>query len=864
MDRMVKTGEAVMIYTGRQTKEISFPLGGIGAGCIGLSGNGHLIDWEIFNQSGKGISNGWSHFAVRAEKNGKVLDFRLLHGDEYPPYSGSYAPGTEHSFRGFGWGPFDTLMCGWPHFRKHTFRGEFPFAEIDFEEPEFPGKINLHAWSPFIPGNSRDSSFPAACFRIELENNTDEELDYTCIGLLANPWTNPEHRNKIQENKLMLTSGLPEENLKAGDLTLTLLPCSANISGQEYLYRGGWVDDREVYWSDIQKGGTFKNRFYETARPDFKDHGFLAAHVSLAPGERKSVRFCITWNIPRRKNTWTKNIEELARAEGIKNVWRNYYATQWKNSSDSADELTRNIERIEQETAAFHDALFFGNIPEPIKEGVSANLATLKTATCLRLEDGTFYGWEGVGSFWGSCPGSCTHVWNYAQTLPFLFPDLERSMRESHLKYSVDSCGGSHFRLQLPLGIHAKETDFRPCADGQFGDVMKFFRDWKICGNDEWLKHWWPTLRKNIEYAWSEKNPDRWDPDKTGILHGRQHHTLDMELFGPNAWLSGHYLGALSAASQMAEAVGDLEFSTLCRDLFLKGREFLDENLFNGEYYTQKINLKNPALLETFGDAKDFYWNSESGEIKYQIGDGCAIDTPLGQYYASLYGIGDVFDPERNLSSLKSIYRNNYKKSVRDVFNPWRIYSVNDESGVQICSWPEGHTRPVIPIPYNTETMHGFEWSFAAHLAMVGMLEESEEIVRSIRFRYDGEKRNPWNEIECGSNYARSMAAYGLIPALSGFRYDAVRGMIGFFPKKTDFRSFWSLGSVWGTVSCSASVSELSFLYGGCLLREIGFPKNAAAVLKNGSAVPYSVKDGVHRFPSPLKIEKGDVLRFEF
>ncbi|MBO7299685.1 MAG: hypothetical protein J6V41_07785, partial [Kiritimatiellae bacterium] len=142
------------------TQKVSFPLGGIGSGCIGFTGNGHLKDWEIFNKSAKGSFNGISHFAVRAESGGKVIDFRLCHGDEVSSFEGVYAPGDDRQFRGYGWGPVNELLCGWPHFKNHTFIGEFPFAKILFEDSHFPGKVNMEAWSPFIPGNSQDSSMP--------------------------------------------------------------------------------------------------------------------------------------------------------------------------------------------------------------------------------------------------------------------------------------------------------------------------------------------------------------------------------------------------------------------------------------------------------------------------------------------------------------------------------------------------------------------------------------------------------------------------------------------------------------------------------------------------------------------------------
>ena len=106
---------------------------------------------------------------------------------------------------------------------------------------------------------------------------------------------------------------------------------------------------------------------------------------------------------------------------------------------------------------------------------------------------------------------------------------------------------GLSFRLSLPLGTHY--TTERPCADGQFGGILKLYRDWKLSGDLDWLRRLWPAATRSLEYAWSPDNPDRWDPDQTGVLWGRQHHTLDMELFGPNSWLTGFYLGALKAGA---------------------------------------------------------------------------------------------------------------------------------------------------------------------------------------------------------------------------------------------------------------------------------------------------------------------------
>src|SRR6516162_367947 len=208
---------------------------------------------------------------------------------------------------------------------------------------------------------------------------------------------------------------------------------------------------------------------------------------------------------------------------------------------------------------------------------------------------------RGLNPHEGSCEGSCTHVWNYAQALPFLFPALERSMREADYRNNMDAAGGMSFRMSLPIG--SRLFTERACADGQFGNVLKTYRDWKLCGDDDWLRNLWPHVRKSIEYAWHTDNPDRWDPERSGILTGRQHHTLDMELFGPNGWLTGFYVAALEAGAEMAAALGEQGVGDDWRAIAARGRRALNEDLFNGHWFVQRIDLADRGVLDPYAEA---------------------------------------------------------------------------------------------------------------------------------------------------------------------------------------------------------------------------------------------------------------------
>jgi len=127
-------------------------LGAIASGCIGLAGNGRLIDWEIFNKTNKGSTNGFSHFAIKAEAEGEVLDARMLNGDLLGPYTGAF---NQSAFNTFGFGPPRDSLAGVPHFRGVSFRGEFPICPLSFREEKFPGRVRMKAFNPFIPLSER-------------------------------------------------------------------------------------------------------------------------------------------------------------------------------------------------------------------------------------------------------------------------------------------------------------------------------------------------------------------------------------------------------------------------------------------------------------------------------------------------------------------------------------------------------------------------------------------------------------------------------------------------------------------------------------------------------------------------------------
>ena len=843
MDAIVRSNSFAAIddrfvYNGARRQHVAFPLGGIGSGSVSLTGSGRLIDWSIRNRPAIHQHNGYSHFAIKAERDGELIDARVLNG----PYEGlATGSPSRRKFDGYGFGANRDSMAGVPHFDEAVFVGRFPIAEIEFIRDAFPGRVRMTGFSPFIPHRDRDTSMPAALFSFVIENDTASAIDYTVAATLGNygcdSGVHVFRRSGTQSALHFTSADVARPAWQRGDLALTTE--GDVVEHVEYHVRGQWFDSLSRYWREFARPGPLCERRYEEPRPTANmfqqpEHGTLARRIHLAPGERARVRFAITWNYPLGAIYWFNRAQpgepEYA---GEPPTWRNYYATQWADSLASGAEAFRRWDELEEATCAFRDSLFGSSTPPEIVDAVSGTLGVLRSATLIRLEGGELWGWEGQHIGEGSCEGSCTHVWNYQQALAWLFPALERTLRDTEFAYNQLPNGGLTFRQRLPLGSGFDVIG--PCADGHFGATIKAFREWRNSGDDEWLALHWPNIRRSIEYAWSPDNPDRWDPEKAGVLWGRQHHTLDMELFGPNSWLTSMYLAALKAAAEMAVAMGENEFGTQCATLASKGGAYVDQELFNGRYYAQKLALDDRSALEPFDQGRkagvlrdsfmEAYWSGEYGQIKYQIGDGCLTDQILGQWHADLVGLGDLLSPANVASALRSIFRENFLPTLRDHLNPCRVYAYEDEAGLIVCSWPEGSEKPATPVPYSEEVWTGLEYMFASHLIARGLVDEGLTIVRAARARHDGSRRNPWNDIECGSYYTRSLSSYSLLNAYLGLSFDQRVDEIGFKPARSgDATYFWSAGRGWGEIEFRGVEAILSVKGGELAVSRMRLP----------------------------------------
>lgn len=502
----------------------------------------------------------------------------------------------------------------------------------------------------------------------------------------------------------------------------------------------------------------------------------------------------------------------LADEGDVEATYRPWYSERFKSLNEVIGYWDANQAMLEKNSRLFSDAFYSSSLPAEVLEAVATNLTLLKSPTVLRQWDGRFWAWEGCQDSFGSCHGSCTHVWNYAQALPHLFPSLERTLRETEFRVSQNTEGHQNFRVNLP--ISAPPHNFHAAADGQLGGIMKVYREWRISGDTQWMKDLFPAVKKSLDYCIRT-----WDPLHKGYLEEPHHNTYDIEFWGPDGMCTSFYLGALTAFIEMGKELKQpvKEYTALLS----KGKKYMETALFDGEYFIQKIQWEglqapNPVDVMSFGGS----YSDEALKLlkeegpKYQYGTGCLSDGILGMWMASVCGLDEVLDNEKVRSHLVAVHKYNLKHDLVDHFNPQRpVYACGKDGGLLLCTWPKGGMLS-LPFVYSNEVWTGIEYQVASHLMMKGEVEKGLDIVRECRERYDGRVRNPFNEIECGHWYARAMASYGMLQGLTGVRYDAVDKTMYINSKIGDFKSFISTDTGFGTIEWKAGKPVLNVVYG--------------------------------------------------
>jgi len=546
---------------------------------------------------------------------------------------------------------------------------------------------------------------------------------------------------------------------------------------------------------------------------------------TIPAGEHRTATFVLVWHFPNAPHG-------------------QWYASRFKAAVDVANYVLANLDRLVSTTRLWRDTWYDSTLPWWLLDRLHAPVSTLATGTCQWWKNGRFWAYEGVAC----CPGTCTHVWNYAQAHAFLFPEIARRIREMQDFAPVEQGGGFHPETGL-VGFRGNHAY---AADGQCGAVLKAFREHLLSPDDRFLRRTWPAVRKAVEFL------IRHDGNDDGIIEDRQHNTYDVEFYGPNPFVGFLYLAALKAAEQMADAVADSAFAARCRRLYDAGRKNMVERLWNGEYFVQIIDPKHPAR---------------------QFGRGCLSDQLLGLFWADRLGLGPLVDDTYVQSTLSAIWKYNWAPDVwmyNRVHRPGRMFAAPGEPGLITCTWPRS-AYPSNAVPYKNEVWTGTEYEAAATMIAHGLVREGLAVCRGVHARYSAARRNPWNEVECGDHYARALASWGVFLALCGFECNGPAGRLRFAPRITPnhFKAAFTAPEGWGAfeqrVENGVQTIALSVRCGQVRLRSLGLESSlggapdAVTALLGKNSIPCKVLSGSGPalevlFERPVTVETGKTL----
>ena len=813
------------IYQAGYLNRLAFPIGGIGAGMFCLEGAGAISHMSVRNRPE--IFNEPSLFAaieVKGLKNGvKVLE-------------GPVPDWKIFGQRGSGNGDAGSTY-GLPRFINAEFETKFPYGYVTLRDSDLPLKVKITGWSPFIPTDEDSSSLPVGALEYTFRNTGPQAIEavfsFNTKNFVASDREAVNNIGSCKNGFILNQEGTKEKPFLKSSFAIFTDDNSTIVD--HCWFRGGWWDPLTMAWNDVKEGKLNAREPVEKDAPGAS----LFVPFSLAPGASKTVKLLVSWYTPlttlhigevmkdEKKNCdpasgCCAGPSDLGVANGKKNPSADYspwYSSQFKNIDEVIEYWTNNYKELFKKTKLFSDTFYKSSLPSEVMEAVAANLTIIKSPTVLRQYDGRLWNWEGCGDDGGCCHGSCTHVWNYAQAMPHLFPKLERSLRNTEFCENQNIAGHQGFRANLP--ISPLKHDFYAAADGQLGGIMKVHRDWRISGDNDWLAKIYPMVKVSMDYCIAT-----WDPRGKGIVEEPHHNTYDIEFWGPDGMCTSFYLGALTSMIEMG--------SFLKKDigryktLFQKGKQYLETKLYNGEYFFQDIEYKNldapdPATAKSFGGdySPEAIAMLKKEGPKYQYGTGCLSDGILGAWIGKMCAIPDFVDNTKVASHLLAVHKYNLKNDLSEHANPQRpSYALGREGGLLLCTWPKGG-KLSLPFVYSDEVWTGIEYQVASHLMLMGKVTEGLEIVRLCRDRYDGRVRNPFNEYECGHWYARAMSSYGMLEGLTGVRYDAVDKTLYIDSKIGDFTSFLSTATGFGNVTLKAGKASLHVAYGKIEINKI-------------------------------------------
>ncbi len=826
------------LKTKNELQYIGMPVGGINCGTVYLRGDGRLWLWDIFNKNQLGIDPKtvlWDNYT----KEGKKLT---------PTDGSAYVFPAKDIFRleqGFAIkinyaGKSIVKKLEADDWEEISFEATYPMATIRYTDTNLPITIILQVYSPFIALDEENSGLPATIFSFVVSNTSAAPVSVSVLGWLENKSAPESAKPNLHERFITASSkhgfnGV-EGNVRAKNniaTDFTQQPdygtfCIASLDKEAKLNTAMTLPLNEIAFTNFSSK--------EVVMPaDQQLIGAVISEHQIRQGNSITSDFIISWHF---QNLEWKDIEGKGR----------YYNNKFKSAREVSLYIHQNFKKLSTESKLWKQTWYDSTLPWWFLERTFLNISTLATTTCQQFSSGRFYASEGVGC----CPGTCTHVWQYAQAVGRVFPAIERDTRER-----VDL--GLSFVEESGMIWYRGEAAKSPAIDGQAGTVLRIYREHQMSRDDAFLKRNWTKIKKAVQYIINQ------DKDKDGMEDTPLENTLDAVWDGEISWIVGLCIAAVKAGEMMAIEMNDVAFAATCNKYAEEGRRNMEEKLFNGEYFIHRPD-------------------KEKGRKRLGSYNTCHIDQVYGQSWAFQAGLSRILDEEKTKKALQSLWKYNFTPDVGPYIKEHtggRAYALAGEGGMIMNTNPLHEEKPygediTWQLGYFHECMSGFEHQVASHFLAEGMTDEGLVLTRMIHDRYHARKRNPFNEIECSDHYARAMASYGTFISACGFEYHGPKGFIRFAPKwdRENFKAPFVTAEGWGTYSQNKAgdnqVHHLQVKYGSLKLGQLSFeiaddkkPSKISVMIEKriiGAAFQQDGSSVLIRLTRQLDIQSGQTL----
>ncbi len=801
-----------------ELKYIGMPAGGLHSGTVYLGGDGRLWLWGIYNDEREGIDPK----TVLWNDGNKEVKIGSRDGASYvEPAIAANKRVLEQGFAIKIIYNDKTIIKelkeeDWDEIK---FEATYPVATIHYIDKGLPVDVVVKAGGIFIPLDADNSALPATVFSVRVKNKTEQKIDVSIIGWFENGANKlaTKDGDGVKQNTAIINdkyssvfssfkAGNPEVNNQrdAGTTCITIV----NVKGQINTSAQPWPVNNETF---IKINESIADNISSE-----KLVGSIAAMQIIEAGKSGETNFVLSWHF----NHPLSKLNKLKETKG--GYW---YGKRFKDASEVGAYIAQNFQQLHSQTLLWQKTFYDSSLPHWFLERTFLNIGTLATANTYRFANNRFWGWEGVNA----CEGTCTHVWQYAHAMGRIFPSLEKDTRQrTDLGIAMQDDGGIIFRA---------EYESRPAIDGQAGTILRIYREHQMNADHSFLKTNWSHIKKATTFMLAQ------DKNGDGMTDTPMENTLDAVWEGEIAWIVGLCIAAAKAAQLMAEEMGDDAFARTCKEYVDNGNKNMADKLFNGEYF-----IHRPDAVQ--------------GRKKLGSYNTCHIDQVYGQSWAFQVGLGRLWDKEKTLSALRSLWKYNFAPDVGPYIKTHtggRPYALAGEAGMVMNTNPKNEPKPygedvTWQLGYFHECMSGFEHQVASHMMAEGMVDEALVLTRAIHDRYHAAKRNPFNEIECSDHYARAMASYGSFITACGFEYHGPKGYIRFAPKwnKEDFKAPFTVAEGWGSYSQKKSGNgqehRFEMKYGSLKLSMLSFDKtdaqktNLVSVMLGSQKIPAKFK----------------------